>query len=56
MKVVLCAPANVVHTAKRVAELRNISLEDLCLLTTDNARRRFGLNRSAELAPHARIS
>lgn len=44
-------PAHVVHTAKRVAELRNISLEDLCLLTTDNARRRFGLKSDPSRAP-----
>jgi TatD DNase family protein len=37
-----CEPAFVVHTAKRVAELRKMSLEDLGQITTANAVRRFG--------------
>lgn len=36
-------PAFVLHTARRVAELRGISLEELASATTANARRRFGL-------------
>ncbi len=35
-------PAYVVHTARRVAELRGISLEELAAATTQNAIRRFG--------------
>jgi TatD DNase family protein len=37
-----CEPAYVVHTAKRVADLRGITLADLAEATTANARRRFG--------------
>lgn len=36
-----CEPAYVVHTARRVAELRGISFEALCEATTVNAERRF---------------
>lgn len=36
-----CEPAYVVHTAKRVAELRGISLEELAEITTENAERLF---------------
>lgn len=36
-------PANVVHTAQCLAELRNRPLEELAALTTANARRLFGL-------------
>jgi Tat protein secretion system quality control protein TatD with DNase activity len=36
----------VVQTAKRVAELRNITLELLAQQTTANAERRFGLGLS----------
>jgi TatD DNase family protein len=36
-------PANVVHTAARVAELRGIPLEELAALTSANARRLFRL-------------
>ena len=35
-------PANVVHTARRVAELRNVSYEDLEQLVERNAARIFG--------------
>jgi TatD DNase family protein len=37
-----CEPAYLVHTAKRVAELRSVSLEELTRLTTANASRVFG--------------
>jgi TatD DNase family protein len=37
-----CEPAYVIHTAKRVAELRGISVEELAHATSDNAVRRFG--------------
>jgi len=37
-----CEPAFVVHTARFVAELRGLSLEDLARATTENACRRFG--------------
>jgi TatD DNase family protein len=36
-----CEPAYVVHTARRVAELRSIPFEALCEATTENAERRF---------------
>ena len=36
-----CEPAYVVHTARRVAELRGIPFEALCEATTENAERRF---------------
>jgi TatD DNase family protein len=36
-----CEPAYIVHTARRVAELRGLSLEELATATTANARRRF---------------
>ncbi|MDF2698221.1 MAG: putative deoxyribonuclease YcfH [Labilithrix sp.] len=35
-------PAFVVHTARRVAELRNMPFEALCEATSENAERRFG--------------
>ena len=38
-----CEPAYVVHTARRVAELRGESFDTLATRTTENARRRFGL-------------
>jgi TatD DNase family protein len=37
-----CEPAFVVHTARRVAELRGMAIEELATATTANARRRFG--------------
>jgi TatD DNase family protein len=37
-----CEPAYIVHTARRVAELRGIPLEALAAATTANAARRFG--------------
>jgi TatD DNase family protein len=37
-----CEPAYIVHTARRVAELRGLPLEELAEATTANARRRFG--------------
>lgn len=36
-----CEPSYVVHTARRVAELRGIAFEALCEATTANAERRF---------------
>jgi TatD DNase family protein len=44
-----CEPAYVVHTARRVAELRGLSLEELAEISTQNAIRRFGpaLDRAA---------
>ncbi len=36
-------PANLVHTARRVAELRNISFEDIARISSENARRRLGM-------------
>lgn len=38
-----CEPAFVVHTARRVAELRGVALAHLIELTTANALRRFGI-------------
>jgi TatD DNase family protein len=35
-------PAYIVHTARRVAELRGVSVERVERVTTENARRRFG--------------
>ncbi len=37
-----CEPAYVVHTARKVAELRGEAFEDLCAATTSNAERRLG--------------
>ena len=37
-----CEPAYVVHTAKRLAELRRTDLEHIARVTTENAVRRFG--------------
>ncbi|HRH01078.1 MAG TPA: TatD family hydrolase [Polyangiaceae bacterium] len=36
-----CEPAHLVHTARRVAELRGLSIEALARLTTENAERRL---------------
>lgn len=38
-------PANVVHTAKFIAELRGISYEDIDRITTLNAKRLFGIGK-----------
>ncbi|HRI72371.1 MAG TPA: TatD family hydrolase [Polyangium sp.] len=38
-----CEPAYVVHTARRVAELRGQDFESLVAQTGENAKRRFGL-------------
>jgi TatD DNase family protein len=38
-----CEPAHVVHTARHVAELRGEDFAALAARTSDNARRRFGL-------------
>jgi TatD DNase family protein len=37
-----CEPAYVVHTAKKVAELRGIAFEEIAHHTTQNAERRLG--------------
>ncbi len=37
-----CEPAHLVHTARRLAELRGVSEEELAQATTANAERRFG--------------
>jgi TatD DNase family protein len=37
-----CEPAYVLHTAKKIAELRGISPEDVARITTENTLRRFG--------------
>jgi TatD DNase family protein len=39
-----CEPAYVLETARKVASLRGISLEELARATTENARRRLGLS------------
>jgi len=39
-----CEPAFIVHTARRVAELRGIPFEDLAQITSENAVRRFRLD------------
>lgn len=52
-------PAFLVHTARYIAGLRGISLEDIARLTTLNARRLFGLgpvNAAAEIAYRIRDS
>ncbi len=36
-----CEPAYIVHTAKRVAELRGVTVDDVARATTENAERRF---------------
>lgn len=38
-----CEPAFIVHTARKVAELRGIAYEELARITSDNALRRFRL-------------
>jgi TatD DNase family protein len=43
-----CEPAYVVHTARRVAELRGMTLEALAAATTANARRRFARSFAPE--------
>ncbi len=42
-----CEPAYIVHTARRVAELRGVPLESLAATTTANAERRFRRSFSA---------
>ena len=42
-----CEPAYLVHTARRVAELRGIGLDELAELTTRNASRAFGVSFGA---------
>lgn len=39
-----CEPAYVLHTARFVANLRGISLEELSRITTENANRRLGVS------------
>lgn len=36
-------PAHIIHTAKRTAQVRGVSLDDLARTTTENASRLFGL-------------
>ena len=50
-----CEPAFVVHTAKRVAELRGVSLEEIAEKTSANAARRFG-SRMASATPKPHTS
>lgn len=38
-----CEPAMVVHTARRVAELRGADFDEVCRATSENARRRLGV-------------
>ena len=38
-----CEPAYVAHTARRIAELRGVTFEELCRTTTANAVRRLGI-------------
>ncbi|MEZ4295655.1 MAG: TatD family hydrolase [Polyangiaceae bacterium] len=45
-----CEPAFLVHTAKRVADLRGLPVEDLARLTAGNTRRRFGFTGPADSA------
>ena len=45
-----CEPAYIVHTARRVAELRGIRLEDLAPTLRDNVARRLGLARWGTLS------
>ena len=42
-----CEPSYVVHTAKRVAELRKMSTDELAAATTANAERAFHRRFSA---------
>jgi TatD DNase family protein len=44
-------PAHVAHTARRLAELRGLSLSDLARSTTTNARRLFSLDARSRIAP-----
>jgi TatD DNase family protein len=37
-----CEPAHVVHTARRIADLRGMAVEDLAVATLANTERRFG--------------
>lgn len=46
-----CEPAYVVHTARRVAELRGMAFEALCEATTANAERRFRRPFRGDLRP-----
>ncbi|HTZ18082.1 MAG TPA: TatD family hydrolase [Dissulfurispiraceae bacterium] len=41
-------PAFIVHTAKHIAELRGITLQDIDRITTLNAKRLFGIGNSGE--------
>jgi len=44
-----CEPAYVLHTAKKIADLRGTTVDEIARLTTENALRRFG----AALVPKA---
>ncbi|HKY38668.1 MAG TPA: TatD family hydrolase [Polyangiaceae bacterium] len=39
-----CEPAHVLHTARFVADLRGIGLEEVAQITSENARRRLGVS------------
>jgi TatD DNase family protein len=43
-----CEPAYVVHTARRLAELRGATLEEIAAATSTNAERRFGRSFARE--------
>jgi TatD DNase family protein len=45
-----CEPAYVLHTAKRIAELRHQSLDEVARITTKNAANRFGKRLALALA------
>lgn len=48
-----CEPAYVLHTAKRIAELRGTSIAEIAQITTKNAANRFGKRLARVLAePH----
>ena len=40
-----CEPWMVVEVAKKIAEIKNLGLEEVDKLTSDNATRLFGFNR-----------
>ena len=36
-------PANVIYTAEKIAKLRNITIEDLAKITSENTRKFYGI-------------
>ncbi len=50
-----CEPAHVVETARRIAELKGLSLDDIARITTLNAETIFGLAEE-DTEPRARIA